>query len=127
MKKLLIVVIILAILALIMKVTVPSPEKHREVAKEKIKELVKEKVSTLDGIVELIEGDRDEEKMVIDFVLNGLEMRDYFVCNAGFIKYDGKEYMLTLGMFGHVFVTTDYIYDIKKLGEKVEKLQETFD
>ena len=123
MKKLLVFIIVLAVLALIMKATVPSPEKHHEIAKVKLNELFKEKVSTFKGVVELIEGDRMEEHMFAEFVLKGLEMRDYFVCNAGFLKYEGKEYMLTLGMFNHVFVMTDYVDEIKKVGEKVEEIK----
>ena len=127
MKKLLIFVILLAVLALFMKVTVPAPEKHHEIAKVKLNELFKEKVSTLKGVVELIEGDRMEEHMYAEFITKGLEMRDYFVCNAGFLKYEGKEYMLTLGMFNRVFVSTDYIDEIKKVSEKVEEVKEKFD
>ena len=124
MKKLLIFVILLAVLALFMKVTVPAPEKHHEIAKVKLNELFKEKVSTLKGVVELIEGDRMEEHMYAEFITKGLEIRDYFVCNAGFLEYEGREYMLTLGMFNHVFVSTDYIDEIKKVSEKVEEVKE---
>ena len=127
MKKLLVFIIVLAILAFVMKATVPAPEKHHEIAKVKLNELFKEKVSTFKGVVELIEKDRMEEHMFAEFVLQGLEMRDYFVCNAGFLKYQGKDYMLTLGMFNHVFVTTDYIDDIKKAAEKVEEIKKEFD
>ena len=127
MKKLLVFIIVLAVLALFMKVTVPAPEKHYEIAKVKLTELFKEKVSTFKGVVELIEGDRMEEHMYAEFIVKGLEMRDYFVCNAGFLKYQGKEYMLTLGMFNHVFVMTDYIDDIKKAAEKVEEIKKEFD
>lgn len=127
MKKLLIFVIILAVLALFMKVTVPAPEKHHEIAKEKLNELFKEKISTFKGVVELIEGDRMEEHMFAEFLLQGLEMEDYFVCNAGFLEYEGEKYMITLGMFNHVFVSTDYIDEISKIAEKVEEYKEKFD
>ena len=121
MKKLLIFVIILAILALFMKVTAPSPEKHREVAQEKLSELVSEKISTIEGAKEIIEGNNIDTKLFIRLALTQLQMKDYFVCNAGFIKYDGEEYMLTLGMFGHVFVMTDYIDEIQQANEKISK------
>ena len=127
MKKLLIFVIILAVLALFMKVTVPSPEKHHEVAKAKLTELFKEKISTIEGVEELIKGYRMEEHMFAEFLLQGLEMRDYLVCNAGFLKYEGKDYLLTLGMFNHVFVSTDYIDEIKMAAEKVEEIKDKFD
>ena len=127
MKKLLFFIIILAVLGLFMKVTVPAPQKHHDIAKVKLNELFKEKVSTLGGVVELIKGDRMEEHMYAEFILQGLEMRDYFVCNAGFLKYDGKDYMLTLGMFNHVFVMTDYIDEIKEASEKFEELKDKFE
>ena len=126
MKKLLIFVILLAILALFMKVTVPSQEKHREVAKEKLTALIKDKLSTWDGVVEMIEGDRMQESMYAEFMLKGLEMKDYFVCNAGYLEYDGTQIMITIGMFNHVFVTTDYIDEIKEISEKAEELKEKF-
>lgn len=127
MKKLLIFVIILAVLALFMKVTVPAPEKHQEIAKVKLNELFKEQISTMEGVVELIKGHRMEEHMYIEFLVDGLEMKDYFVCNAGFLEYEGEKYMLTFGMFGHVFVTTDYIDEIQKVSEKAEEIKEKFD
>ena len=127
MKKLLFFIIILAVLGLFMKVTVPAPQKHHDIAKVKLNELFKEKVSTLGGVVELIKGDRMEEHMYAEFILQGLEIRDYFVCNAGFLKYDGKDYMLTLGMFNHVFVMTDYIDEIKEASEKFEELKDKFE
>lgn len=127
MKKLLIFVIILAVLALFMKVTVPSPEKHREVAKEKLSELVNEKIKTIDGAKEIIEGNNIDVKLFIKLALTQMQMKDYFVCNVGYITYDGTEYMLTLGMFGHVFVTTDYIDEAQKLSQKVDEYKMRFD
>ena len=127
MKKLFIFIIILAVVALFAKVTVPTPEKHQEVAKVKLNELIKGKLSTLKGVAEMIEGDRMQESMYLEFALKGLEMKDYFVCNAGFLEYDGKKYMITLGMFNHVFVTTDYIDEIKKINEKADEIKEKFE
>ena len=124
MKKLMIFLIILAVVALFAKVTVPTPEKHQEVAKVKLTELIKGKLSTLKGVAEMIEGDRMQESMYVEFALKGLEMKDYFVCNAGYLEYDGTKYMITLGIFNHVFVTTDYIDEIKKVSEKVEEVKE---
>ena len=76
MKKLLIFVIILAVLALFMKVTAPSPEKHREVAQEKLSELVSEKISTIEGAKEIIEGNNIDTKLFIRLALTQLQMKD---------------------------------------------------
>ena len=127
MKKFLIFLIVLAILALFMKVTVPAPEKHHDIAKVKLNELFKDKASSWKGFVELVEGDRMEEHMYAEFIVKGLKIKDYFVCNAGFLKYKGEEYMLTLGMFGHVFVMTDYIDEMQKANEKLEELKKKLD
>lgn len=127
MKKFLIFLIVLAILALFMKVTVPAPEKHHDIAKVKLNELFKDKASSWKGFVELVEGDRMEEHMYAEFIVKGLKIKDYFVCNAGFLKYKGEEYMLTLGMFNHVFVMTDYKDEIEKVNETVEEIKEKFD
>ena len=126
MKKLFGLIIVLAILAVVMKATVPTPEKHREVAKERLSEIVMEKISTIDGAVEAIKDNDIDVNMFIRLAVTQLKMKDYFVCNAGFIKYDGEEYMLTLGMFGHVFVMTDYIDEIQQANEKLEELRDKY-
>lgn len=126
MKKIFWFVVLLALLALFMKVTVPTPEKHREVVKERLSELVSEKISTIDGIKEIIEGNNIDTQLFVKLALTQLKMKDYFVCNAGFVKYDGEEYMLTLGMFGHVFVMTDYIDEIQQTNEKLEELMDKY-
>ena len=126
MKKLFRVIIILAILAFVMKLTVPTPEKHKDVASERLQEFVMQKASTIEGAMDIIEGNNIDTKLLIRFALTQLQMRDYFVCNAGFVKYDGQDYMLTLGMFGHVFVMTDYIEEMQKANEKLEELKDKY-
>ena len=126
MKKLFGLIIVLAILAVVMKATVPTPEKHREVAKERLSEIVMEKISTIDGAVEVIKDNDIDVNMFIRLAVTQLKIKDYFVCNAGFVRYDGEEYMLTLGMFGHVFVMTDYIDEMQKANEKLEELRDKY-
>ena len=123
MKKTLVFLIIIAIIVVAAKMTVPAPEKHREVALERLTEMVNEKISTIEGAKEIIEGNNIDTKLFIKLALTQLQMRDYFVCNAGYIKYDGDDYMLTLGLFGHVFVMTDYIDEVQQAQEKMEELQ----
>ena len=121
MKKTLVILIIIAIIVVAAKMTVPTPEKHREVAMERLTEMVNEKISTIEGAKEIIEGNNIDTKLFIKLALTQLQMRDYFVCNAGYIKYDEKDYMLTLGLFGHVFVMTDYIDELQQAQEKMEE------
>ena len=121
MKKTLFILIIIAIVVVAAKMTVPTPEKHREVAMERLTEMVNEKISTIEGAKEIIEGNNIDTKLFIKLTLTQLQMKDYFVCNAGYIKYDGDDYMLTLGLFGHVFVMTDYIDEVQQAQEKIEE------
>ncbi len=127
MKKFFIIIILLALLAIVMKITVPTPEKHKEVAKERLTEMVMDKLSDFDGAKEALEDCNIDLNILIKMGLTQLKMKDYFVCNAGFIKYDGEEYMVTLGMFNHVFVTTDYIDEVQEANEKLEELKKKFD
>lgn len=125
MKKLLIFVIILAALAIVMKIMVPSREQHYNVATEKLTELLKDKASEeFAGADKVIENHEETTKKAVKMTLeNYLEINDYFVCNVGYVTYDGKKYPLTIGLFNHVFVTTDYIDDIKAVSEKIENLK----
>jgi cell division protein FtsL len=126
MKKTLFILIIIAIVVVAAKMTVPTPEKHREVAMERLTEMVNEKISTIEGAKEIIEGNNIDTKLFIKLALTQLQMKDYFVCNAGYIKYDGDDYMLTLGLFGHVFVMTDYIDEVQQAQEKIEEYKNKF-
>ena len=56
-------------------------------------------------------------------VENMLFLEDYFVCNVGKFTYEEEVYPLTLGIFGHVFVLTDYLDEIQEAQKKVEKVQ----
>ncbi len=127
MKGLFRFIIVLAILAIVMKLTVPTSEKHKEVASERLSELIFEKVSTIEGAKEIIENNNIDTQLFIRLALTQLKMKDYFVCNAGFVTYDNQDYMLTLGLFGHVFVMTDYIDKIQKAMEKFEEYKEKFE
>ena len=104
---------------------VPSQEKHQEVAKEKLVALVEEKVSTIEGAKEIIEGNNVDTNILIDLVMKNLKMKDYLVCNVGMINYDGKDYPITIGLFNHVFVTTDYIDDIQRISKRAEEIRNT--
>lgn len=126
MKGLFRFIIVLAILAIVMKLTVPTSEKHREVASERLSELIFEKVSTIEGAKEIIESNNIDTQLFIRLALTQLKMKDYFVCNAGFVTYDNQDYMLTLGLFGHVFVMTDYIDKIQQANEKLEELKDKY-
>lgn len=127
MKKFFIFILILAALAIIMKLTLPSQEKHQQVAAEKIAEILKDQISDVEGMDELFEEYGLDANMVANFAAAQLQIYDCFIYNAGVFSYDGKSYPLTIGLFNHVFVTTDYIDEIQKVNSKMEKIKNKLD
>ena len=134
MKKSFIIIIILVSLVVAMKFTVPPIEKHYEVAAEKLALFVKDKVIEGDEFDEIIEQYVDKEtvmqylsqedvyKPVLKYLVeNMLFLDDYFVCNVGKFTYEDEVYPLTLGLFGHVFVITDYYEQILGLHEEMQE------
>ena len=134
MKKSFIIIIILVSLVVAMKFTVPPIEKHYEVAAEKLALFVKDKVIEGDEFDEIIEQYVDKEtvmqylsqedvyKPVLKYLVeNMLFLDDYFVCNVGKFTYEDEVYPLTLGLFGHVFIITDYYEQILGLHEEMQE------
>jgi len=140
MKKLWIFILVLAVIAVVMKLTVPSVEKHYDVATEQLSEFVEDKFMESDDYDEIIDDYGIDKQAAMEFLKQGdmyktmirysvenmLVMKDYVVCNVGKITYDGEVYPLTLGIFGHVFVMTDYIDEIQDASEKLEELKEKY-
>ncbi len=126
MKKTLIILIIVAIVVVAAKMTVPNEEKHYQVAQQKLTSLVGQKMSSLDGWKEMAEGQNLDVAALIKLAVGQMEVKDYFVCNVGRITYDGKTYPLTVGVFNHVFVLTDYMDEMEKAGKKVEEYKKKF-
>ena len=141
MKKFWIFILVLVALAVVMKVTVPSVEKHYDVATERLAVLLEDKIMEGDMLDEVINAYGIDKEAPVEFLKQGdmyktmiryyvenmLIMKDYFVCNVGKFTYDDKPCPLTIGVFGHVFVTTDYLDEIQKANEKLEKLKEKYD
>lgn len=137
MKKTLIILIIVAIVVVAAKMTVPPIEKHYEVASKQLASFVEEKVIEGNEFDEIIGEYVDKEevmkflsqeevyKPVIRYMVeNMLFLEDYFVCNVGKFTYEEEVYPLTLGLFGHVFVLSDYYDELQQAGEKVEEYKE---
>ena len=139
MKKSFIFIIVLVALVVAMKFTVPSIEKHYEVASKQLASFVEDKVIEGNEFDEIIGQYVDKEsvmqflsqeavyKPVIRYMVeNMLFLDDYFVCNVGKFTYEEQVYPLTLGLFGHVFVLTDYYDELQQAGKKVEELNEKY-
>ena len=134
MKKSFIFIIIIVALVVAMKFTVPPIEKHYEVAADKLALFVKDKVVEGDEFDEIIEQYVDKEmvmqylsqeevyKPVLKYMVETmLFLDDYFVCNVGKFTYEEEVYPLTLGLFGHVFVITDYYDQMLDVNEKMQE------
>lgn len=140
MKKFWIFILVLVALAVVMKVTVPSVEKHYDVATERLSKFLEDEIMEGDDFDEMIDDYGIDKQAAVEFLKQGdmyktmirynvenmLIMKDYVVCNVGKITYDGEVYPLTLGIFGHVFVMTDYIDEIQDASEKLEELKEKY-
>lgn len=140
MKKLWILILVLVAIAVVMKLTVPSVEKHYDVATEQLSEFVEDKIMEGDDFDEVIDDYGIDKQAAMEFLKQGdmyktmirysvenmLVMKDYVVCNVGKVTIEDKVYPLTLGMFGHVFVMTDYIDEIQEASEKLEELKEKY-
>lgn len=121
MKKTLLIIIVLAIVVIAAKFTVPNEEKHYQVAQQKLTTVVGQKMSNIQGLKEMAQGQNVDVASLVKLAVGQMEVKNYFVCNIGKITYDGTTYPLTVGVFNHVFVLTDYMDEIDKAGKKVEE------
>ncbi len=108
MKKLLGIIIVLAIIAAIMFFTCPEHEKHID---KLTTEMVESAMGTQDAdddasIIENIGNavvGTISESVVRVYVKSQLNVKDYYVLNVGKMRYDGEKRVVTIGAFGHVF------------------------
>ena len=117
MKKLIVIAIILLV-AILMVMTRPDNAAHKEAMMEAVKEFVSDEADSL-GLGDNILTDLGKGivNKTIEKVLNSkLEMHDYLVLNTTYVKLQGEEQLLSLGIFGHVFT-----FDSKMLHEKLEE------
>ena len=126
MKKVLLIIIVVAIVVIAAKLTVPTEEKHYQVARQKLSTIVNQKLTSIDGAKDLIQNQGGEVRELIQVALNQMEVKDYFVCNVGRITYNGSTYPLTVGVFGKVFMLTDYKDEFQNAGKKVEEYKKKF-
>ena len=116
MKKILIVVIVLLV-AVLMKLTVPDKQDHKEAMMTAIHEFVEEEAKSRFGDNVLSNLGGNIVAKTVELALNTkLKVHDYIVCNTTYVKLNGKEQLLSLGMFGHVFT-----FDKEMLREKLEE------
>jgi hypothetical protein len=117
MKKLLFLVLIVGV-AIIMSLTKPDKKAHKEAMMKAIAEYVDDEAedrgfgnNVLTNLGKSVV--RSAASLAIDLKL---KLDDYFVVNATHIRMDGKDQMLSLGLFGKVIT-----FDKNMLREALEK------
>ena len=116
MKKLLAVIIILLV-AVLMTMTVPDKQEHKEAMMKAINEFVEEEAVEAVGDTVLAKIGKSVVVKTIETALNSkLKVDNYYLFNTTYVRLKGENQMLSLGMFGHVFT-----FDKKMLREKLEE------
>lgn len=120
MKKLIRIIVVLAILAGIMFFTCPEEEKHVDKLTQKIVASTNDQKddaesNIIEDIGNAIAGTLSE-KVVHLYVKSQLKVEDYTLLNVGKMNYDGEKWVVTIGAFNHVFCLVkayDLLDDIK--------------
>ena len=117
MKKLLIVVIIL-LLAVLMTQMVPDKQAHKEAMMKAVTEFVDEEADQRGfGDNVLTNLGKSVVLKTIETALNSkLKVNNYYILNTTHVRLQGKDQILSLGIFGHVFT-----FDKEMLREKLEE------
>ena len=116
MNKILTLVIVLLV-AILMVLTKPSRKAHKEAMMAAVKEYVAEEVEGKFGKNVLTSIGKGFVTKTVEVALSTkLKEHDYLLLNTTYIKMDGKEKLLSVGMFGHVFT-----FDKDMLRENLEE------
>ena len=121
MKKLLGVIIVLLI-AILMALTKPDEQKHKDAMLSAIKEFVDQEAQDRgfkDNVLTKL--GKNVVNQAIKTALNSkLKFDNYYLFNISHVKLDGEDQILSLGAFGHVFT-----FDKEMLKEKLEEATKT--
>lgn len=121
MKKLLAIVIVLLVVVL-MALTRPAEEKHKEAMMKAVKEYVDEEAEERgfsdNGITRL--GKTIVTKAIETALDSKLQMHDYILLNTSTVRLNGEDKTLSLGLLGHVFT-----FDKDMLREKLQEATQT--
>jgi hypothetical protein len=116
MKKLLVVVIVLLV-AVLMTMTVPDKQEHKEAMMKAINEFVEEEAVDKLGDNVLAKLGKSVVVKTVETALNSkLKVDNYYLFNTTHVRLKGEDKVLSVGVFGHVFT-----FDKKMLREKLEE------
>lgn len=117
MKKILSIVIVLLV-AVLMALTRPDKQAHKEAMLASIREYVDEELNSRIGIKLFTRIGNDVVVKTAGVLINSqLEIHDYGLFNTSSMTFDGKEQTLSVGVLGHVFT-----FDKEMLHEKLDPL-----
>ena len=116
MKKLLVIAIVLLV-AVLMTMTVPDKQEHKDAMMEAISEYVEEEAVDRLGDNVLAKLGKSVVVKAAETALNSkLRVDNYYLFNTTHVRLKGKDQILSLGVFGHVFT-----FDKKMIREKLEE------
>jgi len=117
MKKLLTLVVLLLI-CILMTLTRPNKETHKEAMMKAVNEYVEEEMKAGMGINMLAKLGKNVIVRTVSVLLDTqLEEHNYYLFNTTSAKIQGEEKILSVGILGHVFT-----FDKDMLREKMEPL-----
>jgi len=116
MKKLLVIVIVLLV-AVLMALTVPDKQAHKEAMMKAVEEYVSEEAESRFGDNVLTNLGKNVAVKTIELALNSkLQVHNYLLWNTTSVHLKDKDQLLSVGMFSHVFT-----FDKEMLREKLEE------
>ena len=116
MKKLLVIVIVLLV-AVLMALTVPDKQAHKEAMMKAVEEYVSEEAESRFGDNVLTNLGKNVAVKTIELALNSkLQVHNYLLWNTTSVHLKDKDQLLSVGLFGHVFT-----FDKEMLREKLEE------
>jgi hypothetical protein len=120
MKKILLLIVVLAV-AILMTLTVPNKNAHKEAMMKAIKEYVDEKAEEKGfGNNVLTKIGKAVINKGIEVALNTkLKVHNYYLLNTTSVRLDGKDQLLSVGVLGQVIT-----FDKDMLKERLEKAEE---
>jgi hypothetical protein len=116
MKKLLIVAIVLLI-AVLMAMTVPDKQEHKEAMMKAVTEFVEEEAAEKYGDNVLTNIGKGVVLKTVEVALNSkLREGRHVLWNTTYVRLKGEDQLLSVGLLGHVFT-----FDKEMLREKLEE------
>ena len=124
------ILLTLVALVAVMVVTCPKTEQHKEVLSTVITTTVNDAVNDNDNLTGNTFIDNAFKtvsnafagKVIETAVDNLVTVDNYVVCSLGKVHYDGKDHIVSLGIFGHIFTVDED--DLQEAAERYYKKEE---